>query len=123
MFRIVVIASMFFALAGCAALQKVSGDGRYLQFSVDGEVFAQADLPSSVACKRVGKSIETNGNFELKCSLDTSESSLPYSYTATNTYTNESQTARTRTLKACEQALKDAKNEDKKGVYEYTDCK
>lgn len=109
------------ATAGCAHLLPVSGNGRFLQYSLNGLLYAQLDTSTPEACKREGNT-ERGPGVEAICSMESLEAMLPTSFTITNPLTGEKTKARTRTLKACELMRKQFGENKSLANYEVSGC-
>ena len=101
-------------LLGCATIQPVTGNGRFLQLSQDGSVYAQGDIVSSENCRRYADAMNTNPDVKITCSAESLEASLPYSYISTDAVTGEESVFRTKTLKFCELVREDAEKDKPK---------
>ena len=117
---------LFLALlvaTGCAQLQPVGGNGKFLQSSIENQVFLQIDTPSVEACRREGNAGERHPNITMTCAAFSQAGILPYTFTATNQITTEKMIIRARTLKACEIFRKEFDKLNAQQIYVAEECK
>ena len=110
-------------LAGCAQLQPIGGNGRFLQFNTNGQIYLQFDTVSLDACRREGNSTERKAGIELICSTVTQASSLPASFTVTSVVTGEIIIVRSRNPKACQIFHNEFDKLNSEGAHEADACK
>ncbi len=111
-------------LSACATVQPLTGDGKYLQYEVDGVVIFQVDFNTPEVCRRNGESERnTNAMLKMSCSTESLELSLPISFVATDTILGLKSTFHARTLEACRLAQDTVKANQKESRFELTECK
>ena len=109
--------------AGCAQLQPVGGNGRFLQSSISDQVFLQIDTSTSDACKREGNAGERHPSIVVTCAIFSQEAILPYTFNVKNQVTTEKMIVRARTLKGCEIFRKEFDKLNAQQIYEADACK
>lgn len=104
--------SSLLVLAGCAQLQPIKGNGRFLNVrDVYGEVVVQAETPTPNGCVAEARATQQNvglfGSIDLECGDKSLEQQLPWSSSLNNTLTATTIIYRFRTSNLCRKVAND----------------
>ena len=117
----VVLALVMFL--GCAQLQPIGGNGRFLQQSINGRIIAQIDTDSPEACKREGNSSALYPRATLTCATFSQEAILPYAFAVTHKLTGERSIFRASTESACKAIRKEVDKLNDGQMYDVYGCR